>query len=406
MDISKIGGGICAPKGYMASGIHCGFRKNRDKKDLGIIVSDKECSVAAVFTQNKVKGAPIAVDKEHIKDGKIRAVICNSGNANTCAVNGIEVAENTCRLLAEALDIKKEDVFVSSTGVIGEPLKFETFEEGVPRAVKELSYTGSDDFAHAIMTTDTVTKEAAYSFKIAGKEVKIGGVAKGSGMIHPNMATMLCFITTDADITPEMLQKALNRDIKDSFNQISVDGDTSTNDTVCLMANSMAENILIDAEDENYRTFCDALATLTKQLAKGVVKDGEGATKMIECTVTKAPDKQIARRISKAVITSTLFKSAIFGEDANWGRILCAVGYSGADFDINFVDVYLRSKIGSILVCKDGSYYEFDEDMAAEILTDDEIFVDIDLNQGLYDAKAWGCDLSYEYVRINGDYRT
>lgn len=406
MDISKIGGGICAPKGYMASGIHCGFRKNRDKKDLGIIVSDRECSVAAVFTQNKVKGAPIAVDKEHIKDGKIRAVICNSGNANTCAVNGIEVAENTCRLLAEALDIKKEDVFVSSTGVIGEPLKFETFEEGVPRAVKELSYTGSDDFAHAIMTTDTVKKEAAYSFKIAGKEVKIGGVAKGSGMIHPNMATMLCFITTDADITPEMLQKALNRDIKDSFNQISVDGDTSTNDTVCLMANGMAENILIDTEDENYRTFCDALATLTKQLAKGVVKDGEGATKMIECTVTKAPDKQIARRISKAVITSTLFKSAIFGEDANWGRILCAVGYSGADFDINFVDVYLRSKIGSILVCKDGSYYEFDEDMAAEILTDDEIFVDIDLNQGLYDAKAWGCDLSYEYVRINGDYRT
>lgn len=406
MDISKIGGGICAPKGYMASGIHCGFRKNRDKKDLGIIVSDKECSVAAVFTQNKVKGAPIAVDKEHIKDGKIRAVICNSGNANTCAVNGIEVAENTCRLLAEVLDIKKEDVFVSSTGVIGEPLKFETFEEGVPRAVKELSYTGSDDFAHAIMTTDTVKKEAAYSFKIAGKEVKIGGVAKGSGMVHPNMATMLCFITTDADITPEMLQKALNRDIKDSFNQISVDGDTSTNDTVCLMANGMAENILIDTEDENYRTFCDALATLTKQLAKGVVKDGEGATKMIECTVTKAPDKQIARRISKAVITSTLFKSAIFGEDANWGRILCAVGYSGADFDINFVDVYLRSKIGSILVCKDGSYYEFDEDMAAEILTDDEIFVDIDLNQGLYDAKAWGCDLSYEYVRINGDYRT
>lgn len=406
MDISKIGGGICAPKGYMASGIHCGFRKNRDKKDLGIIVSDKECSVAAIFTQNKVKGAPIAVDKEHIKDGKIRAVICNSGNANTCAVNGIEVAENTCRLLAEVLDIKKEDVFVSSTGVIGEPLKFETFEEGVPRAVKELSYTGSDDFAHAIMTTDTVKKEAAYSFKIAGKEVKIGGVAKGSGMIHPNMATMLCFITTDADITPEMLQKALNRDIKDSFNQISVDGDTSTNDTVCLMANGMAENILIDTEDENYRTFCDALATLTKQLAKGVVKDGEGATKMIECTVTKAPDKQIARRISKAVITSTLFKSAIFGEDANWGRILCAVGYSGADFDINFVDVYLRSKIGSILVCKDGSYYEFDEDMAAEILTDDEIFVDIDLNQGLYDAKAWGCDLSYEYVRINGDYRT
>lgn len=406
MDISKIGGGICAPKGYMASGIHCGFRKNRDKKDLGIIVSDKECSVAAVFTQNKVKGAPIAVDKEHIKDGKIRAVICNSGNANTCAVNGIEVAENTCRLLAEALDIKKEDVFVSSTGVIGEPLKFETFEEGVPRAVKELSYTGSDDFAHAIMTTDTVKKEAAYSFKIAGKEVKIGGVAKGSGMIHPNMATMLCFITTDAYITPEILQKALNRDIKDSFNQISVDGDTSTNDTVCLMANGMAENILIDTEDENYRTFCDALATLTKQLAKGVVKDGEGATKMIECTVTKAPDKQIARRISKAVITSILFKSAIFGEDANWGRILCAVGYSGADFDINFVDVYLRSKIGSILVCKDGSYYEFDEDMAAEILTDDEIFVDIDLNQGLYDAKAWGCDLSYEYVRINGDYRT
>lgn len=406
MDISKIGGGICAPKGYMASGIHCGFRKNRDKKDLGIIISDKECSVAAVFTQNKVKGAPIAVDKEHIKDGKIRAVICNSGNANTCAVNGIEVAENTCRLLAEVLDIKKEDVFVSSTGVIGEPLKFETFEEGVPRAVKELSYTGSDDFAHAIMTTDTVKKEAAYSFKIAGKEVKIGGVAKGSGMIHPNMATMLCFITTDADITPEMLQKALNRDIKDSFNQISVDGDTSTNDTVCLMANGMAENILIDTEDENYRTFCDALATLTKQLARGVVKDGEGATKMIECTVTKAPDKQIARRISKAVITSTLFKSAIFGEDANWGRILCAVGYSGADFDINFVDVYLRSKIGSILVCKDGSYYEFDEDMAAEILTDDEIFVDIDLNQGLYDAKAWGCDLSYEYVRINGDYRT
>lgn len=406
MDINKIGGGICAPQGFMAAGVHCGFRKNKDKKDLGIVVSDKMCKVAAVFTQNKVKGAPILVDKEHIKDGNIKAIICNSGNANTCASNGMEIANRTCELLAKELGIKPGDVFVSSTGVIGEPMNISTFEEGIPRVVKELSYTGSNDFAHAIMTTDTVKKEGAYSFKIAGKEIKIGGVAKGSGMIHPNMATMLCFITTDLNITSEMLQKALNRDIRDSFNQISVDGDTSTNDTMCILANGMAGNKLIETENEDYRAFCDALAVLTKNLAKGVVKDGEGATKMIECTVTKAPDKHIARKVSKGVVTSTLFKAAIFGEDANWGRILCAIGYSGADFDINFVDVYLRSELGKILVCKDGTYHKFDEDLAAQILTEDEIFVDIVMNQGLYEAKAWGCDLSYEYVRINGDYRT
>ncbi len=406
MDVIKIGGGICSPTGFQAAGVHCGFRKNKDKKDLGLIVSDVDCNVAAVFTQNKVKGAPITVDKEHIKNGKIRAVICNSGNANTCAANGIEIAKGTCELTAKALNIKPEDVFVSSTGVIGEPMNIEIFKEGVPRVVNNLSYNGSDDFAHAIMTTDTVKKEAAYSFEISGCEVKIGGVAKGSGMIHPNMATMLCFITTDVNITAEMLQKALNSDIKDSFNQISIDGDTSTNDTMCIMANGLAGNVLIEQEDENYRKFCKALATLTVNLAKGVVKDGEGASKLIECTVSKAPDKQIARQVSKSVVTSTLFKAAVFGEDANWGRILCAIGYSGADFDISLTDVYLRSEKGSIAVCKDGTYYKFDEDIAAGILTDDEIFVDIVLNQGLYEAKAWGCDLSYEYVRINGDYRT
>lgn len=406
MYIEFIDGGVCAPKGFQAAGVHCGIRKNKSKKDLSLIVSDVNCSAAAVYTQNKVKGAPIVVTKEHLKDGMARAIICNSGNANTCAPNGVEIARQTCVLLGKELGISTEDIIVSSTGVIGLPMAIEPFQTGIPKLVKKLSYDGSDMAAQGIMTTDTVKKEVAVSVIIGNKECHIGGIAKGSGMIHPNMATMLCYMTTDISITSEMLHKALLSDMADTFNQLSIDGDTSTNDTVAIMANGLAENAVIDSEGKDFDEFCTALNTITASLVKALAKDGEGASKLLECIVSGAPDKKTARAISKSVISSSLFKSAMFGEDANWGRALCAIGYADAEFDINKVDIVLSSLKGNIEVCKNASYSYYSEEVASEILSEKEIKILVSLNQGEEKAMAWGCDLTYNYVKINGNYRT
>ena len=406
MGINFIDGGICAPKGFQASGVHCGIRNNTTKRDLSLILSDVMCTAAAVYTKNKVKGAPILVTQKHLEDGKAKAVICNSGNANTCAPNGVEIAEQTSELAAKKLNIKASDIIVGSTGVIGVPMSMDPFERGIPELVKELSYDGSEHAAEGIMTTDTVKKEFAVSILIGNKECRIGGIAKGSGMIHPNMATMLCYLTTDAAITSDMLQKALSKDIKDSFNQLSIDGDTSTNDMVTLMANGLAENPVIDKDGEDFEIFCAALNAITSALVKALAKDGEGASKLLECVVTGAPDKETARVISKSVITSSLFKAAMFGEDANWGRVLCAIGYSDAEFDISKVDVALSSSKGIVQVCKSAAYNDFSEEKAAEILNEKEITILVSLNQGEEQAKAWGCDLTYGYVEINGSYRS
>ncbi|MBR5614681.1 MAG: bifunctional glutamate N-acetyltransferase/amino-acid acetyltransferase ArgJ [Clostridia bacterium] len=404
--MEQINGGICAANGFKAAGIHAGIRKNKDKKDLALIVSETRAAAASTYTQNLVKGAPIYVTKANISDGYASAIICNSGNANTCNANGIEIAEGMCELVEKHTSISKNDVIVASTGVIGQPLDITPMANAMDSLVKLLCETGSQDAAEAIMTTDTAKKEIAFSFEIGGKLCKIGGIAKGSGMIHPNMATMLVFITTDVAITPEMLQKALSADVKDSFNMISVDGDTSTNDMVSVLANGMAENAVINSCGEDYDTFCKALSAVTTYLCRQIAKDGEGATKLLESRVHGAKDTKNAKLIAKSVICSSLFKSAMFGADANWGRILCAIGYSGAECDVNKVDVSLSSKSGEILVCKNGSGVDFDEDLAKTILSEDEIIIDIVLGDGSSDATAWGCDLTYDYVKINGDYRT
>ncbi|MDF2654110.1 MAG: bifunctional ornithine acetyltransferase/N-acetylglutamate synthase [Bacillota bacterium] len=406
MNTEFIEGGICAPKGFQASGVHCGIRNNTSKNDLSLIVSDVMCSAAAVYTKNKVKGAPLLVTKEHLADGKAVAVICNSGNANTCAPNGMEIAVKTCELLAQKLNAKPEDIIVASTGVIGQPMSMEPFDKGIPEAIAKLNNNGSEEAAFGIMTTDTVKKEFAVKFELGGKECKIGGIAKGSGMIHPNMATMLCFLTTDAAISSDLLRKALSADIVDTFNQLSVDGDTSTNDMVSVMANGLCGNVLIEKEGEDFDAFCKALNQVTSEIVKALAKDGEGAGKLLECIVTGAPDKETARAISKSVITSSLFKAAMFGEDANWGRVLCAIGYADAEFDIDKVDVSLASAKGKVDVCKGAAYNEYSEDEASIILKEDEILILVSLNQGEAEAKAWGCDLTYSYVEINGSYRS
>ncbi|MBQ8210839.1 MAG: bifunctional ornithine acetyltransferase/N-acetylglutamate synthase [Clostridia bacterium] len=401
-----INGGVCAAKGFKASGIHCGIRKNRTKRDLALIVSDKKASAAAIYTLNLVKGAPIYVTKANIADGKAQAVICNSGNANTCNANGIEIAEKMCELTADAVSIDKNDVIVASTGVIGQPLDITPIAEGMNELVSNLGYDNSGNAAEAIMTTDTILKEFAVSFNIGGKECRMGGIAKGSGMIHPNMATMLVFITTDAAISPEMLHKALYADAQKSFNMISIDGDTSTNDMVAVMANGMAENAEIVAEGEDFDIFCNALAMITEKLCKAIAKDGEGATKLVECFVDGGKDWQTAKTVAKSVICSSLFKAAMFGADANWGRVLCAIGYSGADVDVTKIDVSFTSAKGTVVVCENGAGVEFSEEIAKEILLEDEIKVNINLNDGDTSAVARGCDLTYDYVKINGDYRT
>jgi len=401
-----IEGGVCAAKGYKASGVHCGIRKNKTKKDLALIVSDVPASAAGVYTLNLVKGAPILVTKKNIENGIAQAVICNSGNANTCNADGIEIAEGMCALVEKHTCIKAEDVIVASTGVIGQPLSLEPIAGGMDELTASLSYDGSEDAAHAIMTTDTTKKEIAVEFELGGKTCRIGGIAKGSGMIHPNMATMLVFVTTDAAISPELLKEALSADVQTSFNMISVDGDTSTNDTLTVMANGLAGNEMITEKNADYETFTQALAMVTRTLCRAIAKDGEGATKLLECRVNGAKNWETARTVAKSVICSSLFKAAMFGADANWGRVLCAIGYSGADVDVLKVDVTFESKAGSITVCVDGAGIPFSEEEAKKILTEDEIIIAIELKSGDAAATAWGCDLTYDYVKINGDYRT
>ena len=404
--MKEVIGGVCAPKGFRAGGIWCGIRKNKTKSDLAMIVSDTMCTAAGVYTKNKVKGAPIVVTKNHLADGHAQAVICNSGNANTCAPNGLEIAEETCALTAKALGLLPTDIIVASTGVIGKEMEIAPFATGIPQLADVLTYEGSQAAAHAIMTTDTKLKEVAVEFTVGGKTCHMGAIAKGSGMIHPNMATMLCFITTDAAISAPMLQKALSDDVPDSFNQVSVDRDTSTNDTVTIMANGMAGNDEITGEGEDYKVFAEALAFVTRKLSFCIAADGEGASRTIVCQVNGAPTKETARLVSRSVISSNLFKAAVFGKDANWGRILCAIGYTDAEFDIEPIDVTLSSKAGSLLVCEKAAHHEFSEEKALEILSEDVVTVEVEMHQGSGSATAWGCDLTYDYVKINGDYRT
>ena len=406
MGMRYIEGGVCAAAGFSASGVHCGIRKNRTKKDLALIVSSTRAAAAACYTTNLVKGAPLVVTAQNLADGHAQAVVCNSGNANTCNANGIEIATGMCRLVEQATGIAASDVVVASTGVIGQAMTLAPFETGIPAAAAALAPGGGEAAAEAIMTTDTVKKELAVEFTVGGKVCRMGGIAKGSGMIHPNMATMLVFITTDAAICPAMLQKALSADVPDSFNMISIDGDTSTNDMVTVLANGQAGNEEITGEGADYDAFCEALAAVTRPLCRAIAKDGEGATKLLECTVTGAADTAAAKAVAKSVICSSLFKAAMFGADANWGRVLCAIGYSGAAVDVNAVDVAFESAAGTIAVCKNGAGLEFSEEKAKEILLESEIRVCIALHQGEAEATAWGCDLTYDYVKINGDYRT
>ncbi len=403
--MKEIQGGVCAPKGFLASGIHCGIRKNRAKRDLALIVSRTRAAAAAVYTQNLVKGAPLAVTRANLEDGYAQAVVCNSGNANTCNADGIEIAEKMCRLVEEAAQIPAQDVIVASTGVIGQPLPLEPIAQGMKPLVAALE-EDCRAAAEAIMTTDTREKAVAVEFELDGVTARLGGIAKGSGMIHPNMATMLVFLTTDAAISPAMLQKALSRDVEKSFNRISVDGDTSTNDMCSILANGLAGNPEICEEGPAFEAFAEALHHVTVKLCKMIARDGEGATKLLECRVTGARTQQAADLCSKAVICSSLVKAAMFGSDANWGRVLCAIGYAGAEVDVRKIDVSFRSAAGEIEVCKGGAGVSFSEEEAKKILLEESVEILVDLHDGDAYSFAWGCDLTYDYVRINGDYRT
>ncbi|MGM9610339.1 MAG: bifunctional glutamate N-acetyltransferase/amino-acid acetyltransferase ArgJ [Candidatus Woodwardiibium sp.] len=404
--MKEIQGGVCAPAGFTAAGVHCGIRKNKTKKDLALLYSEVPCAAAAVYTKNLVKGAPITVTRENLADGRAQAVLCNSGNANTCNADGPAVARRMCELAADACGIDARDVIVASTGVIGQRLDVSPIEASVGALKDALSPDGSRDAAEAIMTTDTAVKEFAVSFTAGGRECRLGGIAKGSGMIHPNMATMLVFLTTDCAIAPELLQKALSADADDSFNMISVDGDTSTNDMVCILANGRAGNPPINAEGADYDAFAEALAFVTRRLCRAIAKDGEGATKLLECRVRGARSLSDARILAKSVVCSSLVKAAMFGADANWGRVLCAVGYAGVETDPNGVDVSFSSAAGAVRVCESGAGVDFSEEAAKAVLSADEIRIDVALRDGGAEATAWGCDLTYDYVRINGDYRT
>ena len=401
-----IHGGVCAAKGFQANGIHCGIRHNRTKRDLALIVSDVPATAAAVYTTNLVKGAPLTVTKKHLTDGRAQAIICNSGNANTCNANGIEIAEGMASLVADATGIRVSDVIVASTGVIGQPLSLEPIAAGMGALAAGLSENGGSTAAEAIMTTDTMAKEVAVEFCVGGKTCRIGGIAKGSGMIHPNMATMLVFITTDVAISSRMLQKALSTDVQATFNMLSIDGDTSTNDMVTVLANGMAGNAQITDEGQDFAAFMTALNTVTVNLSRMIVGDGEGATKLLECIATGADTLAAARTAAKSVVCSSLLKAAMFGADANWGRVLCAIGYSGADVDITKIGVSFRSKAGTVEVCRDGAGIPFSEELAKQVLLEHDIEILLTLGNGEYSATAWGCDLTYDYVKINGDYRT
>ncbi len=407
-NITAIDGGICAAAGFKAAGVHAGFRKNKNKLDLALIVADDVCTAAGVYTTNKVFAAPVGVTRAHLANGKARAVICNSGNANTCNTDGYDKANATCDMLAKALGIDADDIIVASTGVIGVPLPIEPIEKGIPMLIDALDYgiEASNNAACAIMTTDTKKKEYAYELTVGGKTVHLGGICKGSGMIRPNMATMLCFITTDAAVSSEMLRCALSDVIKDTFNMVSVDGDTSTNDMVTVMASGKAGNAEITAPGEDFEAFKAGLAAICKRLAMSIASDGEGATKLLECRVRNFTDKDGARTLAKSVISSSLVKTAMFGADANWGRILCALGYAGVDIDTDKIDVKFKSSAGEILVCENGRGVDFSEELAKAILVRRHLTIDVDMKSGDTSATAWGCDLSYEYVRINGDYRS
>ena len=404
--MNHIPGGVCAPKGFKAGGIHCGIRKNRTKRDLSMILSDVPAAAAAVYTSNLVKGAPIYVTRRNLRGGTAQLVICNSGNANTCNADGEKVAWQMCELAGKAAGIAPDQVIVASTGVIGQPLSIDPIADGMDALYASLSDHGSAEAAEGMMTTDTRMKEVAVSFMVDGVECRMGGIAKGSGMIHPNLATMLVFLTTDCAISSDMLQKALSEQVKDTFNMMSVDGDTSTNDTVAIMANGMAGNRMIDGEGDAFDVFSDALRALTSTLCQMIARDGEGATRLLTCVVTGGKTKLDAQKAAKSVICSSLFKAAMFGADANWGRVLCALGYSGAELDVSKVDVAFRSRKGEIAVCSMGSSVAFSEETAKDILTEDEIDILITLRDGDASATAWGCDLTYDYVKINGDYRT
>ncbi|WP_297213200.1 bifunctional glutamate N-acetyltransferase/amino-acid acetyltransferase ArgJ [uncultured Flavonifractor sp.] len=420
--MKQIPGGVTAPKGFTASGIHCGVKKGKgdgnqppmskmpevleDKKDLALIVSEQPCVAAAVYTMNRVKAAPLYVTMDHLENGEAQAIVANSGNANACAPNSHEHAEEMCALAAQATGLKASDFVVASTGVIGQELNMEAIAAGLPQAAAALSKDGSDAAANAIMTTDTVKKELSVSCTIGGKTVTIGAIAKGSGMIHPNMGTMLCFVTTDCAITHEMLTDALHEIVPRTFNRVTIDGDTSTNDMCVVLANAMAGNELIEWKDDNYTVFYKTLYHVFEQLARNIAADGEGASKLITCTVRDARSEESAERLSKAVVGSALVKAAMFGSDANWGRVLCAMGYSKAPFRPEFVDVRFASAVGEILVCEQGAGVDFDEEAAKSILSQDEVIIQVDLHEGECEATCWGCDLTYDYVKINGDYRT
>lgn len=406
--MKKVDGGVCAAKGFSANGLNCGLNPDKNKNDLALICADTECTAAAVYTTNKVKGAPILVTKKNLAatGNKARAVIANSKNANTCNADGEEKAQMMCELAASALGIRPEEVIVASTGVIGQKLPIEPIRDHVKELAAGLAPENHGKAANAIMTTDTVQKETAVSFTLGGKTCTIGGMAKGSGMIHPNMATTLNFVTTDVAISAELLQKALSEIVKVTYNCLSIDGDTSTNDMVCILADGKAENTPVGTEGEDYEIFRQALYEVLMTLTKMLAKDGEGASKMLECACSGAPDQDTAIIVAKSVIRSPLFKCAMFGEDANWGRVLCAIGYAEADFDIEKVDVDLASAKGTVAVCRNGAGVDFSEDEAKVILGEDEIYINIDLHQGDVSAKAWGCDLTYDYVKINGDYRS
>lgn len=399
-------GGVCAPKGFYANGVHCGIRKNKNKKDFSLIYSDTLCSAASTYTQNKVKGAPIYVTKEHLLDGKAQVIITNSGNANTCNANGIEIAKAMCNLCEKHLPVKSEDVIVASTGVIGEPLSIEPMADHIQELVNGLNEQGSHDACSAIMTTDTFEKEYAVTFTIDGKTAYMGGIAKGSGMIHPNMATMLSYITSDVAIDSTLLNEVVHDVVDDTFNMISVDGDTSTNDMLSVLCNGKCGNKEITSQNENYHIFKQALYEVCENLSKMMASDGEGASKLLTCQVKNGKSIQDAKTIAKSIITSSLFKAAMFGCDANWGRILCAIGYAEAECDIDKIDVSLASIKGKIQVCINGKGCGFDEDSALLILKEKEVIIEVDLKDGIYDACAWGCDLTYDYVKINGEYRS
>ena len=405
--MKMIEGGVCAPYGFKAYGMHCGVKSNNpDKKDVAVIASEIECTAAAMFTKNVVQAAPIHVTREHLKDGRARAILVNSGNANACAPHGERYAQECCRALAELMQIPETEIVVASTGVIGQTLPKQVIIDNLPTIVANLNDRGSEDAALAIMTTDTVKKEFAVEFTLSGQRVRIGGIAKGSGMIHPNMGTMLAFLTTDCDISSQMLSEALHEAVAVSFNRISVDGDTSTNDTCCILANGIARNLRIGSKGEDYRIFTKALTELCTRLARSMAKDGEGAKHLITCTVQGAASEEDAETVSKSVISSTLTKAAIFGCDANWGRILCAMGYSGVAFDPEQVNVAFASEAGVIDVCRQGRGLDFDEALAKKILTEPEVEILVSMGEGEGQCTCWGCDITYDYIKINGDYRT